>query len=68
MYQQAQQTIVDNAAAIFLDHGLSFLLVKPSIKGYVLTPISIPIERYLSIDPTRRNKTASTIVLSAHDT
>jgi len=24
MYQQAQQTIVDDAAAIFLDHGLSF--------------------------------------------
>src|SRR5204863_3102000 len=28
MYQQAQQTIVDDAAANFLDDSLSFLLVK----------------------------------------
>jgi oligopeptide transport system substrate-binding protein len=67
MYQQAQQTIVDDAAAIFLDHSLSFLLVKPQIKGYVLTPIRIPIERYLSIDPAHGNKTLSTVVVSAHD-
>jgi oligopeptide transport system substrate-binding protein len=56
LYQQAQQTIVDDAAAIFLDHGLSFLVVKPHIKGYVSTPIRIPIERYLSIDSSRLNK------------
>jgi oligopeptide transport system substrate-binding protein len=67
MYQQAERTIIDDAAAIFLDHGLSFLLVKPQIKGYVLTPIRIPIERYLSIDPALRNKSASTSVLPAHD-
>lgn len=66
MYQQAQQMIVDDAAAIFLDHGLSFLLVKPEIKGYVLTPIRTPIERYLSIDPGQRNKSSSTVVLPAH--
>jgi oligopeptide transport system substrate-binding protein len=50
MYQQAEQIIVDDAAAIFLDHGLNFVLVKPYVKGYVLTPIAVPIERYLSID------------------
>ena len=32
---------------------LDFLLVKPHIKGYVLTPIDVPIERYLSIDPAQ---------------
>jgi oligopeptide transport system substrate-binding protein len=52
MYQQAEQQIVDDAPAIFLSHSLSFVLVKPRIKGYVLTPIAIPIERYLSIDPS----------------
>ncbi|MGH2594308.1 MAG: peptide ABC transporter substrate-binding protein, partial [Anaerolineae bacterium] len=52
MYQQAEQIIVEDAAGIFLDHGLSFILVKPHIKGYVLTPLAVPIERYLSIDPS----------------
>ena len=50
MYQQAERMIVEDAAGIFLDHGLSFVLVKPHIQGYVLTPIAVPIERYLSID------------------
>jgi oligopeptide transport system substrate-binding protein len=53
MYQRAEQLIVDDAPAIFLSHRLSFLLVKPHIKGYVLTPIAVPIERYLSIDPAK---------------
>ncbi len=51
MYQRAERMLVDDAAAIFLHHHLSFLLVKPHIKGYVLVPIAVPIERYLSIDP-----------------
>lgn len=49
-YQQAEELIVEDAAAIFLNHSLSFALVKPYIEGYVLTPIAVPIERYLSID------------------
>ena len=53
MYQQAERIIVEDAAGIFLTHGLSFVLVKPHIRGYVLTPIAVPIERYLSIDPAR---------------
>lgn len=51
MYQQAEQMIVDDAAAIFLNHSLSFVLVKPHIQNYVLTPIAVPLERYLAIDP-----------------
>jgi oligopeptide transport system substrate-binding protein len=50
MYQEAEQILVEDAAAIFLNHHLSFVLVKPYVKGYVLTPIAVPIERYLSID------------------
>jgi oligopeptide transport system substrate-binding protein len=50
MYQKAEQMIVNDAPVLFTTHGLSFELVKPYIKGFVLTPIDIPIERYLSID------------------
>ncbi len=49
LYQQAEQLIVDDAAALFTTHSLSYELVKPYIKGYVFTPIDIPIERYLWI-------------------
>jgi ABC-type transport system substrate-binding protein len=51
LYQRAEQIIVDDAPAIFLNHSLSFVLVKPYLKGYELTPIAAPIERYLSLDP-----------------
>jgi oligopeptide transport system substrate-binding protein len=53
LYQQAEQIIVDDAPAIFTTHSLSHVLVKPYIKGYVLTPIDIPLERYLSIEPSK---------------
>ncbi|MDZ4719661.1 MAG: peptide ABC transporter substrate-binding protein [Roseiflexaceae bacterium] len=49
LYQQAEQMIVDDTAAIFLDHTRNFVLIQPRIAGYVLTPIGVPIERYLSI-------------------
>jgi oligopeptide transport system substrate-binding protein len=47
MYQQAEQMIVDDAAVLFTTHGLSYALVRPYVKGYVLTPIDIPIQRYM---------------------
>ncbi|MCK7519797.1 MAG: hypothetical protein MZV64_19750 [Ignavibacteriales bacterium] len=50
MYQQAEQLIVDDAAALFTVHWLSYELVKPYVKGYVLTPIDIPIERYMWLE------------------
>ncbi|HSM71607.1 MAG TPA: peptide ABC transporter substrate-binding protein [Anaerolineales bacterium] len=50
MYQQAEQMIVDDAAALFTVHWLSYELVKPYVQGYVLTPIDIPIERYMWLD------------------
>lgn len=50
MYQQAEQILVDDAAALWTTHSLSYELVKPYIKGYVFTPIDIPIQRYLSLD------------------
>lgn len=50
MYQQAEQILVDDAAALFTVHWLSYELVKPYVQGYVLTPIQIPIERYMWLD------------------
>lgn len=47
MYQQAEQIIVDDAAALFTTHSLSYQLVRPYVKGYVFTPIDIPMERYM---------------------
>ena len=51
LYQQAEQMIVEDAPALFIMHDVSYELVKPNVKGFVLTPISIPIERYLYLQP-----------------
>ncbi|HJR81635.1 MAG TPA: peptide ABC transporter substrate-binding protein [Anaerolineales bacterium] len=50
MYQQAEQMLVDEAAALFTAHSLSYQLVKPYVKGYVFTPFDIPIERYMWLE------------------
>ncbi|MCL4259272.1 MAG: peptide ABC transporter substrate-binding protein [Anaerolineales bacterium] len=50
MYQQAERLIVNDAAALFTVHSLSYQLVKPYVKGYVFTPIDIPIERYMWLE------------------
>jgi oligopeptide transport system substrate-binding protein len=50
MYQQAEQIIVDDAAALFTTYSLSYQLVKPYVKGYVFTPIDIPMERYMWLE------------------
>ena len=50
MYRQAEAIIVQDAPAVFWTHSQSYTLVKPYIKGYVVTPLGIPLERYLSID------------------
>jgi len=53
LYQQAEDIIIRDAPVLFTVHPLSYVLVKPYILGYVLTPIDIPIERYLSIDASK---------------
>jgi oligopeptide transport system substrate-binding protein len=50
MYQQAEQMIVDDAPVLFTVYSLSYVLVKPYVKGYVDTPIDISLERYLWLD------------------
>jgi hypothetical protein len=43
--------IVQDAPALFIMHDVSYELVKPNVKGFVLTPIGIPLERYLYLQP-----------------
>jgi oligopeptide transport system substrate-binding protein len=50
MYQQAEQMIVNDAPVLFTIHSLSYRLVKPYVKGYVFTPIDVPIERYMWLE------------------
>ncbi|MGC8855319.1 MAG: ABC transporter substrate-binding protein, partial [Anaerolineae bacterium] len=50
LYQQAEQMIVNDAPVLFTIHPLSYQLVKPYVKGYVFTPIDIPIERYMWLE------------------
>jgi len=50
MYQQAEHMIVDDAPVLFTTHSLSYQLVKPYVKGYIFTPIDVPIERYMWLE------------------
>jgi len=50
MYQQAEQMIVDAAPVLFTTHSLSYQLVQPYVKGFVFTPISVPLERYMWLE------------------
>ena len=42
MYQQAEQLVVDDAPCLPLFHGTNYILVKPYVKGYELSPLGIP--------------------------
>ncbi len=49
MYQQAERILVDDAAVLPLFFGKSYLLVKPYVKGYELTPLGYPLLNQVSI-------------------
>ena len=53
LYQQAEQQIVDDAPLLFLTHGQSFVLVKPYIQGYRLSPFNVSLVPFLSLDGGR---------------
>jgi ABC-type transport system substrate-binding protein len=50
MYQQAEEILVEDAAALWTVHSFSYELVKPYVKGHVFTPIDIPIQRYMWLE------------------
>jgi len=51
MYQQAEEIIVQDAPALFIMNDVSYVLVRQNVKGFVLTPIGIPLERYMWLQP-----------------
>jgi oligopeptide transport system substrate-binding protein len=42
MYQQAEQLVVDDAPCIPLFHGANYIVAKPYVKDYELSPLGIP--------------------------
>ncbi len=53
LYQEAERMIVEDAPALFTVHSLTYTLVKPYVKGYAVTPIDIPLERYMWLEGKR---------------
>jgi oligopeptide transport system substrate-binding protein len=49
MYQNAETTVVQNAAILPLYFGRNYELVKPYVKGYVLSPLGYPLLNKVSI-------------------
>jgi oligopeptide transport system substrate-binding protein len=42
LYAEIEHRIVEAAPVVFVSHGLSAVLVKPRVQGFVLTPIGVP--------------------------
>jgi ABC-type transport system substrate-binding protein len=49
LYQQAEALIVQDGAAIFLNHRVDAMLVAPRVKGIVRAPIDLPVESSLQL-------------------
>lgn len=50
LYRQAEELIVGDGAAIFLDHRINTYLVAPRVGGPVHALGAVPIERYLQLE------------------
>ena len=50
MYQQAEQLVVDDAPCFPLFHGTNYILVKPYVKDYELSPLGVPDLSRVHID------------------
>ncbi|MDX1686964.1 MAG: hypothetical protein R3248_03185, partial [Candidatus Promineifilaceae bacterium] len=50
LYAQAEEMIIEDAPAAFVNHSLTAVLVKPYVKGYELTPLGIPQWHRVTID------------------
>ncbi len=51
LYQQAEQLLVDDAACLPLWFGQSYILVKPYVKDYNLSPQGFAMLNSVSIEP-----------------
>ncbi|MEW6033489.1 MAG: peptide ABC transporter substrate-binding protein [Chloroflexota bacterium] len=50
MYLEAENTIVEDAAVLPLFFGRNYVLVKPYVKGYSLTPLGYPLLSKVSVE------------------
>jgi ABC-type transport system substrate-binding protein len=50
LYQEAEQLILDDWVAVPLRHSNSYMLVRPYVKGFELTPIGVPQLQNISIE------------------
>ncbi len=51
LYQQAEQKLVEDAAALPLWFGRNYILVKPYMRGYNLNPLGLAMLNKVSIEP-----------------
>jgi oligopeptide transport system substrate-binding protein len=51
LYQQAEQKLVKDAACLPLWFGKNYILVKPYVKGYNLSPMGLAMLNSVSIEP-----------------
>ncbi|NNJ12405.1 peptide ABC transporter substrate-binding protein [Chloroflexales bacterium ZM16-3] len=50
LYQRAEALIVDDAAAIFLNHRVDAMLVSPAVHGLVRAPFDLPVEPAIQLE------------------
>jgi len=50
LYQQAEQKLVSDAACLPLWFGQNYVLVKPYVNGYELTPLGLPLLSWVSLE------------------
>lgn len=51
IYQLVEQMLVDDAAFLPLYYGINYLLVKPYVNDFVLSPQGVIMFRYISLEP-----------------
>ncbi|MBI2980313.1 MAG: peptide ABC transporter substrate-binding protein [Chloroflexi bacterium] len=51
LYQQAEQRLVEDAAALPLSFGKNYVLVKPYVEGYRVTPMGFALLNEVSVKP-----------------
>lgn len=51
LYQELEQLMLEDVAAIPLQHSVSDALVKPTVEGFVLIPMGAPIVDLLAVVP-----------------
>lgn len=49
LYQEAERLLIEDAACLPMFHNVEYMLVKPYVEGFVLSPMPLPYLKYISI-------------------